>query len=102
MTLPFEQDALSLLEACAMALLPLNAAAQSESQASNASASQQGAHHAVWQRSPGGSAVVTKARTPAADWTESDISFVSLLPQTTTLNAEALSKAIERDARRYD
>jgi len=102
MILPFEQDALPLLEACAMALLPLNAATQREAQASDTSASPQGTHRAVWQRSPGGSAVVREAFVSSADLTQGDNSFLSLLPQDTILNAEALSKAIERDARRYD
>ena len=103
MPLPFEQDALALLEACAMALLPLNAPAQGHA-GSHAAASPFGEalRTARWQHTPGGSALVTKATEAPAQLQQAALSFVTLPPRTTTLSAEQLSKTIERDARRFD
>ena len=99
MPLPFEQDALALLEACAMALLPLNVPAQGQA-VRHAAPFAEALHSTQWQQTPGGSTVVTKA--PPAQWQQAVPPFVTLPSQTTTLSAEQLSKTIERDARRFD
>lgn len=102
MTVPFEGDSIALLEACAVGLSALSAVRTGQD---------------TGRRAPGilpqeRNTVVQPASVPAADSRRSfgrgeryefpaENAVPQTQPQTTIMSAEAISKAVERDARRF-
>lgn len=101
MVLPFEHDSLELLEACALALRPLPAVPAAKEVQPLAQAEALPLAGGVWQRFPGGSAVMTQSGSSfAADY---GTVLTDHLPERSAgISVEALSRAVERDARRFD
>lgn len=101
MTLPFELDSLELLDACAVALLPLSPVPDEKRDkpfvcdevlpVSEAHSPWFSAERAVLKRSNG------------TFGAESGAVSLEYLPQISAgISVEALSRAVERDARRFD
>ena len=101
MVLPFEHDSLELLEACAMALLPLQPAPAASEELPKARSGASPKADTLWQRLPGGSAVLTQPGGSPA-WMYGQFSPEQIVEKSVGISAEALSRAVERDARRYE
>lgn len=97
MTLPFETDEMALLEACAMAIAPLNAAPEGASARFASQTLPQG--RLVFKRLPAEDAALTQ--TGAYGEAERTVHSASFPLTQEALSAEALSRSFERDARRY-
>jgi len=101
MELPFENDSLELLETCAMALRPLPGAPAAKEAQPSVQTEALPLAGTVWQRFPGGNAVMKQSgSTFRAD-------YGTVLPEhlperSAGISAEALSRVVERDARRFD
>ena len=101
MELPFEKDSLELLAACAVALLPLPAVPAAKEAQPLAQAEALPLAGTVWQRFPGGTAVMKQSGSSfAAD--DGTVLPDHLPERSAGFSVEALSRAVERDARRFD
>lgn len=101
MELPFEHDSLELLAACAMALRPLPAIPAAKEAPPLVQAEALPPAGTIWQRFPGGSAVMKQAgSTFGAD--DGTVLPDHLPERSAGISVEALSRAVERDARRFD
>ena len=99
--LPFEHDSLELLKACALALLPVQPGAAASQEPGQAQSAAVRAAGTVWQRLPGGSAVMKQAdSSPASAYGR--FSPEQMAEKSVGVSVEALSRAVERDARRFD
>lgn len=101
MTLPFEHDSLELLDACAAALLPTPAIPNAQDAPPLAQTAASSSEETLWQRfpddrtvikQPGSHTIGAYGLTPLTPMPENGGGF----------SVEALSRAVERDARRYD
>ncbi len=96
--LPFETDAPALLAAIALALRPLNPAGTSEASAAQVASPE--AERTIWYRTPGGSAkTATVTGSPAS--AASEPYWLTPDSREPAPSVEAISRAIERDARRF-
>ena len=101
MELPFENDSLELLEACAMALRPLPGVPAAKEAQPSVQAEVLSPAGSLWQRFGGGNAVIKQPDSnPVASY---GAVFSEDLPESSAgFSIEALSRAVERDARRFD
>lgn len=101
MELPFEKDTPELLAACAMALRPLSALSPAKEEAPQMPSEVQPHAGTLWQRFPGGNAVMKQSGGSFGAATQT--ALPNYLPERSTgISVEALSRAVERDARRFD
>ena len=101
MELPFEHDSLELLNACAVALLPLSPvpSPQHENPFAQTEVLPAAENHRAWN--PGGNATMRQVGgTFGADFGAVASDF--LPDYSAGISVEALSRAVERDARRFD
>lgn len=100
--LPFEHDSLELLEACALALLPLRSVPEAQAHiAQEQQAVLKPTSGTVWQRLPGGSPVMKSGGGHPVS-TFDPVAAESLPMQSVGGTIEDISRAVERDARRFD
>lgn len=100
--LPFEHDSLELLEACALALLPLRSVPEAQAhRAQEQQAASKPSAGTVWHRLPGGSPIIERSGSHPASAFD-PVAAEPLPLQSAGLTIEEISRTVERDARRFE
>ncbi|MBE6932487.1 MAG: hypothetical protein E7464_03775 [Ruminococcaceae bacterium] len=101
MELPFENDSLELLEACAMALLPLPGTAEEKIVPPMSKSDDTPAAGSLPHRFFGSETVIKQ---PESYFVGDNVPVFPAHSEnnSTVFSVEALSRAVERDARRFD